>query len=71
MTKTEKQTILTWLQMAHKDYKAAKERQGDITNDRFPMISVDVKTTEAVYNTLLGLACILGLISTSERFKED
>lgn len=71
MTKTEKQTILTWLQMARKDYKKAKERQGDITNDRFPMISADVVATEASYNTLAGLASVLGIISPSERFKED
>ncbi len=71
MTKTEKQTILIWLQMAHKNYKKAKERQGDITNDRFPFISADVIAAEASYNTLAGLASILGLISPSERFKED
>lgn len=71
MTQLEKQLIFTWLQVARKDYEEAKERQGDITNDRFPMRSAEVIAAEASYNTLAGLASILGLISPSERFKED
>jgi hypothetical protein len=71
MTKTEKQTILTWLQAARKDYEEIKALQGNVSLECLKDVFIETQIAEATYNTLAGLASILGLISPSERFKED
>lgn len=70
MTKTEKQTILTWLQAARKDCEELKVLQGNTPLECHTDIIIERQIAEATYNTLAGLANMLGVISPSERFKE-